>query len=351
MGSKPRHKAKVVRGLFDEERRLLELSTVGDPLEGLRGRIDWEIFREVLEKAMYREARGAGGARPYDYVMMFKVLILQRYNNISDDRMEFAIMDRLSFQRFLGMELSDKVPDAKTIWAFRERLAKAGVVERLFELFAEELTRAGLIANEGTIVDASFVEVPRQRNSRDENALIKQGEAPDTWSKAKRAQKDVDARWAMKSMKSYYGYKNHIKVDARSKLIETFAMTAANVFDSGVIGSLLREKDAGLPLYADSAYNGRETAKLLEEHKIINKTNEKGFRLKPLSDQQKQNNRIKSQTRARVEHVFGFITNSMRGSFTRYIGKQRTASAVGLMNLTYNMFRAVYLGYGKPVPN
>jgi IS5 family transposase len=347
MGKPIRHKSQGRRGLFDEEQRLGDLSSAGDPLEGLSGRIDWEMFRPLLEGALVRTVRGAGGARPYDYVMMFKILILQRYNHISDDRMEFAILDRLSFMRFLGVTLGDKVPDAKTIWSFRERLGKAGVIERLFEQFAAELNRAGLVASEGTIVDASFVEVPRQRNRREENALIKQGGVPADWSTAKRAQKDVEARWARKDGKSHYGYKNHIKIDARSKLIETYTVTAACVFESQVMGDLIRKKDAGRPLHGDSAYGGKPTAKLLNENQIINQTQEKGFRLKPLTAEQQQRNRIKSRTRVRVEHVFAFIAGSMGGSRTNYIGRRRNAAAVGLMNLTYNMFRALHLGYHR----
>lgn len=348
---KVRYKEKVSSGLFDEERRMLELSVVRDPLEALRGRIDWEGFRPLLEEVLRKEAKGVGGARPYDYVLMFKVLILQRYNNISDDRMEFAIMDRLSFMRFLGLSLSDKVPDAKTIWLFRERLIKADAIGRLFDQFGEALEGAGLIASEGTIVDASFVEVPKQRNRREENESLKEGVIPEEWSEAKRSQKDVDARWALKDGKARYGYKNHIKADAKSKLIETFAVTSANVFESQAVGDLIREKDAGLPMHGDSAYGGKPTAKLLKEHKVINKTQEKGYRLKPLSEEQKQNNRIKSKVRARVEHIFGFIANSMGGPRLKYIGKRRNAAAVGLMNLTYNMFRAIQIGYGKPAPN
>ena len=348
---KVRYKEKVSSGLYDEESRLQELSLAKDPLEALSGRIDWEMFRPLLEEGLLKEGKGVGGARPYDYVMMLKILILQRYNNISDERMEFAIMDRLSFMRFLDLKLSDKAPDAKTIWLFRERLLKAGVIGGLFDLFGEELGRAGLVASEGTILDASFVEAPKQRNRRGENEAIKQGVTPSEWSESKRAQKDVDARWALKDGKSHYGYKNHIKVDAKSKLIETFAVTSANVFESQVVGDLIREKDAGLPIYGDSAYGGKPTARLLKERGIVNRTQEKGFRLKPLTEEQKQNNRIKSRTRARVEHIFGFIANSMGGSRLKYIGKQRNAAAVGLMNLTYNMFRAMQIGYGKTALN
>ena len=131
---------------------------------------------------------------------MFKILILQRYYNISDDQAEYQICDRLSFMRFLGLTLADDVPDSKTIWNFRERVTDLDLAEVLFELFIKELTKLNLIIHEGKIIDASFVEVPKQRNSREENKAIKEGNIPADWQNTshKLAQKDTDARWTKK---------------------------------------------------------------------------------------------------------------------------------------------------------
>src|SRR3972149_6617387 len=226
-----KYKDKHAKGFFDESFRLEQLSAQKDPLVKLKERIDFELFRTLLEEALHKEEKGIGGARPYDYVLMFKILILQRYYNIGDDKMEFAVLDRLSFMRFLGLTLSDKVPDAKTIWYFREHLTGKGITEQLFKRFSEELKTKRLIANEGKIVDASFVEVPIQRNSREENKQIKQGEVPEQWKEKQHqlSQKDIDARWTKKNGKSYYGYKDHIKVDEKSKLIDTYTVTDASV--------------------------------------------------------------------------------------------------------------------------
>jgi len=259
--------------------------------------------------------------------------------------MEFAVLDRLSFMRFLGLTLSDKVPDAKTIWLFRENLTEKNLTEKLFELFLEELKKKGLLLNEGKMVDASFVEVPIQRNSREENKKIKEGEIPEDWKEKphKLSQKDTDAKWTKKNGKSYYGYKDHIKSDTKSKLIETYEVTAASVHDSQELDPLLSEKDAEQSLYADSAYSGEPIAKIVEKHKMNNQIHEKGYKNKPLTDEQKESNRIKSKTRARVEHIFGFIENSMNGSYIRSIGIKRATAIIGMMNLTYNMFRYMQL--------
>ena len=127
------------KGLFDEEDRLRVLSKLGDSLEKLNEKINWEIFKPILKKALNKEAKGLGGRPAYDYVLMFKIIILQRLYNISDDQTEYQINDRLSFMRFLGLELKDKVPDAKTIWLFKEKLIEARISKRLFEKFEKEI--------------------------------------------------------------------------------------------------------------------------------------------------------------------------------------------------------------------
>lgn len=335
------------RGLFDEEFRLEKLSQWNDPLEKLNKRIDWEMFRPMLEKELRKENRGPGGCRPYDYVMMFKILILQRYYNIADDKTEFAILDRLSFMRFLGLRISDRVPDAKTIWTFREHLSQRGIIEKLFNLFTEELEKNGLMGNEGKMVDATFVEVPVQRNTREENEKIKGGTIPEEWkeNQHKLSRKDTDARWTKKNGKAYFGYKDHVKADTKSKVITKYAVTDASVHDSKAVKDLLTEEDAGQALYADSAYSGAPVAEVVERRKMVNQIHEKGYRGQPLSDKQKESNREKSRTRARVEHIFGFMENSMGGCFIRTIGKARAGAMIGLMNLTYNIFRAIQLGF------
>ena len=263
--------------------------------------------------------------------------------------MEFFILDRLSFMRFLGLSLGDKVPDAKTIWLFREHLTKNNLAEKLFDLFKEELHKKNLIAGEGKIIDASFVEIPIQRNSREENKQIKEGKTPDDWKENpnKLEQKDVDARWTKKNGKSYYGYKDHVKADANSKLIDTYTVTNASVHDSQETEPLLTEEDTGQSLYADSAYSGEPIKEIVEQHEMNNYIHEKGYRNSPLTEEQKENNKVKSKTRARVEHIFGFIENSMNGSFIRTIGIKRATAVIGLMNLTYNIFRAIQLGYSS----
>lgn len=336
------------KSLFAEERRLERLSQMGDPLDRVSQAVDWEIFRPILNAVFHKEGRSAGGRPPWDYVLMFKILLMQAWYNIADDHTEYMLNDRLSFQRFLGLSLGDKVPDAKTIWLFRDTLSKCGADEELFELFALQLEVQGLIAHKGSIVDASFVDVPRQRNTREENKIIKAGCIPEDWKKPENTnrieQKDVDARWTKKNNETHYGYKDHVKVDSGSKMIVAFEVTNASVHDSKSIVGLCDESDVAI--YADSAYVGEGIEKELREkcgEDVDLQIHEKGFRNVPLTDEQKASNREKSKVRVRVEHVFGHMTNAMGGMTIRCIGIVRARCVIALKNLAYNLSRYAYL--------
>lgn len=214
-------KQKNPRGLFDEEYRLEKLTKKKDPLLRLKEGINWKIFQPILDKVFATEPKGKGGRPPFEYLLMFKIVILQRCYNISDEQMEYQINDRLSFMRFLDLGLSDTVPDQNTIWLFKENLIKANVIEILFEKFESQMEKEGMIIKQGSIVDATIVEAPRQRNSKEENQQIKEGRIPKQWDEkpAKLRQKDTDARWMKKNGENHYGYKNHIKVCSKTKMI------------------------------------------------------------------------------------------------------------------------------------
>jgi len=333
------------RGLFDEQIRLEKLSKKQDPLERLSSHIDFEFFRKPLQKYFDKEVDRSKGGRPaYDCVLMFKVLILQRYYNLSDDTIEYAILDRLSFMRFLGLGINDPVPDAKTIWLFRDRLAAGKMIEKLFGHLDKQLDKDGIIVHKGKLVDASIVEVPIQRNSRDENKELKEGNIPEDWDENKLRQKDTDAQWVTHNGKNYFGYKNHVKADSKTKLITGYKVTTANIHDSEVAGELLDKKeDSGQPLHADSAYRSEAIEQMCRKKNIESCIHEKGYRNNPLTKRQQQRNRKKSKTRARVEHIFGFMTNSMNQMYLHYRNFVRNQAAIGLMNLTYNLFRLVQL--------
>ncbi|MCP5064781.1 MAG: IS5 family transposase [Ignavibacteriae bacterium] len=336
------YKTQGKKGLFDEEFTKERLSLLGNPLEAISKVIDFEMFRDSLEaKLLNTNKKNNAGAKPYDVVLLFKILILQRYYGLGDSQVEYQILDRTSFQSFLDLATGDKVPDEKTIWSFRERVTKTGLVEELFDQFSSFLEAQSLIFNEGRLIDASFTVAPRQRNTRDENKTIKEGKGDDLWNDKpnKKKHKDIDAHWTKKNGETFYGYKNHAKVDTKSKFINKYAVTDASVHDSQALDSLLEEKDKNQELHADSAYTGEEQDKTIAKYEMKNKVHEKGYRNKPLTQEQKANNTKKSKIRARVEHVFGFMEQSMKGLVLKSVGIIRATGIIGLINLTYNLFR------------
>jgi transposase, IS5 family len=229
----------------------------GDPLEAIDRLVPWESFRADIEAVVLTPdemRKSSAGRKPLDAIVMFRMLVLQALNNLSDEQVEYQVRDRLSFTRFLRLE--DSIPDATTVWLFREKLAKAGLIEKLFDRFDQHLAAKGYIARGGQMVDATIVPVPKQRNSGDENEAVKAGRIPEAWDNkpAKLRQKDRDARWTKKHGKSFFGYKNRVNADAKHKLIRRYEVTDAAVHDSQKLDRLLNKGNTSAEVFADSAY-------------------------------------------------------------------------------------------------
>jgi IS5 family transposase len=285
------------------------------------------------------------GRRPADAIVMFRMLVLQALHNLSDEQAEYQVRDRLSFTRFLRLGIEDGIPDATTLWLFREKLAKASLVEKLFERFDQHLAAQGYMARGGQMVDATIVPVPKQRNSRDENEIVKAGETPAEWERklAKLRQKDRDARWTKKHGQSFFGYKNHVNADARHKLIRRYEVTDAAVHDSGPLDALLNKGNTSADVFADSAYRSAAIEAKLKANGFRSRIHRRGRRNHPLSDAQSRANRAKSKIRARIEHVFGAQQSSVGGRIVRTIGIVRARAKIGLQNFAYNIRRLVTL--------
>ena len=342
-------------GFFDLGDRYAGLDKFGDPLVLLKKTIPWELFRPELKRVWRRPAearKSKAGRPPWDEVLMFKVLCLQQLYNLSDDQVEYQIRDRLTFMRFLDLGIEDPAPDAKTVWLYREKLARAGMVKTLFEKFDAYLRENGYLAMGGQIVDASIVPVPKQRNSREENEALKAGGTPKGWNRKprKKRHKDVDARWTKKHGKSHFGYKNHINVDRRYKLIRDYAESPASVHDSQKLDDLIDADNTASDVWADSAYRSARTEDKLQERGYRSHIHHKGRRGKSLTARQIKANKTRSRVRARVEHVFGFQERSMGGKLIRTVGLRRAKVKIGMMNLVYNMKRFIQLETGAAAP-
>jgi transposase, IS5 family len=351
-------------GFFDIDERLKELSAKGDALERLNEIVDFELFRPALACAVTRSDGSRGGRPPFDLVFMWKVLILQASHGLSDERTEFLIKDRLSFMRFLGLGLADPVPDANTIWTFREALTRAQIdgklaIEVLFGAYEAALTRAGFLAMGGQIIDASIVAAPKQRNTRAEKAEIKAGLVPQAWKEkpAKLAQKDRDARWTVKWSKAKpsedgspridlavpaFGYKNHIGIDRRHGLIRTFVATDAARHDGSQLPTLISRRNTASDVWADTAYRSKANEKHLANHGFVSRIHRKKPPGRPMPVNVARSNDAKSKVRAAVEHVFARQKGPM-GLIVRTIGLARATVKIGLANLVYNMRRAAWL--------
>lgn len=332
-------------GFWNWEERQNKLNQKKDLLVKLNEVIAWAAFRPTLERIHNKPRKSNAGRKAIDVVVMFKLLVLQQLYNISDDELEYQVSDRLSFMQFMGFGLADEVPDATTIWLFRKQLTDQGLIELLFEQFDGYLIEQGYAAKGGQIVDATLIPVPKQHNSEQDNEQLKQGKIPQDWqdNPHRCSQKDTDARWTKKGNKSYFGYKDHIGIDAEYGLIRRYTVTDASVHDSQVLGQLLDEDNESDEIWADSAYRNQQTEEVLELIGFDSHIHERAYRNHPLREEQKQSNRDKSKTRARVEHVFGRWTMQMGGKLVRSIGLVRAKAVLGLKNLTYNFVRYTFL--------
>jgi len=344
-------------GLFDMKNRLESLSKFGDPLEKLKEVVDFEVFRNEIEEGLDFSDRTKGGRPPYDAILIFKVLVLQTLYSLSDDQTEYQIKDRLSFMRFLDLVLCQSVPDAKTIWLYRERLAQKGLIEKLFLTFDQALKDRGYLAMSGQIVDASIISAPRQRMTKEEKETIKQDRIPEEWKAhpSRLSQKDREARWVIKYSKAkakdgekamdlatpYFGYKNHISMDKCYGFVRKFHTSDASRYDGKVLAQLLDKENTASDVWGDTAYRSEENERLLQAHGLTSKLHRKKPRGKPMSRTTSRANSKKSTVRSKVEHVFAVQKDKM-GLFIRTIGITRANIKIAFANIVYNMKRLIF---------
>jgi len=349
----------VQPGFFDVDERLAALWAAGDPLERLSTVVDFELFRRVLDGVLARSDRSRGGRPPYDPVLMFKVLVLQALYSLSDDAAEFQIRDRLSFMRFLNLGLGDRVPDAKTIWLFREQLVRAAAMDKLFERFDAALHEAGYLAMGGQIIDATVVAAPRQKLTDEEKATVRGGETPSHWSKAKRRQKDLDARWTIKRGRSkrsdasemqagvqiavpVFGYKNHAGIDRCHGLIRRWTVTNAAAHDSRPFEGLLDPNNTASKVWADTAYRSARNEAAMAKRSRVSMVHFRKPKGRPLPARHAKANAARSAVRSAIEHVFAGQKHRMK-LFVRTVGLARAKVKIGMANLAYNFTRLAWL--------
>jgi IS5 family transposase len=355
-------------GFFDAEERLRWLSASGDPLERLRAVVEFEAFRAELEAALPRADRSRGGRPPYDAVLMFRILVLQALYTLwpladlrsPDEQAKYQLRDRLSFMRFAGLSLHDAVPDAKTIWLYREQLTRAGALARVFARFDAMLAERGYLAMGGQIVDATVVEARRPRLTKEEKASLRDGGLPAGWSKARERQIDRDGRWTIKRGRKpapeggaqrqaaaeiavpIFGYKNHLSIDRGHGFIRRFTVTHAARHDGSQLGAVLDPNNTASGVWADTAYRSKANVDLLHRRGLVPEFQRAKPRGRPMPAHIARGNATRARVRSLVEHVFATEKRRM-GLVVRSIGLVRATARITLANLAYNMRRLVWI--------
>jgi IS5 family transposase len=277
--------------------------------------LDFEIFRPTLESAFSVSVRGP---LRFDPVVVFKILILQKWFNLSDPEVEAQIYDRFSFRRFLSLSLEDAIPDETTICRFRKQLKESEKYDWLFEILNQELERRHVKVKSGTLVDATFIEAPRGKRKNGEKT-------------------DPGADFGHKG----HGYSMHTNIGKEDKLIHEVEMTSARPHDSKHFEDVLIGDEE--EIWADSAYRSAKMEKQLKGEDVKSQINEKGKRNKPLTEVQKESNRVKSKVRSRVEHCYAQMKTHDGFIRTRYYGLKENRTDALCHAIAYNLRRGVFL--------
>ena len=335
--------------LFAAEERNAKRERLGDPLQVLDRAIDFAALARAVDAKLEIGDSGRGGRPPYPTELMIRLLVVQQLYNLSDEALEYQVLDRSSFQRFAGLEKSRRIPDAKTVWVWRERLKKQDLIGDISDAVGRQLAQAGFIARGGQIIDASIVTALVQHNRSDVNEAIKRGEHPEGWNAARRAQKDVDARWTKKHGKSYFGYKLHASTDRCWGFIRRIEVTTASVNDTEVFEAILDDTNTGKDVYADRGYakHARETELHVRGYRA--RIQRKGTATQPISEAQQRRNRRIAKQRAFGEHPFARLAQ-MGGKHLRTLGLARAKAVIELKVIAHNLVHLARLKHRGVVP-
>jgi|TARA_B100000315_G_C14487013_1_gene545659 IS5 family transposase len=291
-------------------------------------------FAEVIEKfsIIDKTKKGLGGRPRREVLMMTKILFVQYLYNLSDPELEDQLNDRLSFQRFVGLNMNSKVPDYTTIWRFRDALINHNLLDGLFELVINECDTKGLIIKRGTMVDSTIIKSVNRPLSKEKRKDLEENPS---------SQIDTDATSTKKRNKNYFGYKGHIGVDQGSKLIRKKTFTTASSHDITEMSNLVTGDEESV--WGDKAYSKKGDKQKARSSGIYYGVLDKGKRNHPLGDKQKKRNKQKSKVRTAVEHPFLYIKERLGYKVARAKTHVRNEFDFTMNCILYNIFRAEYL--------
>ena len=294
--------------------------------ESFLDKIDSIIDFKPIEKqvnSLYPSELGRPSNVP---LIIFKMLLLQQFYDLSDPEVELAVADRISFRLFVGLSFNETVPDETCLVRFRQRLIENNMKDSLLEEVNQQFASKGLIVRKATLIDASIVESAAKRPAKNEEPT------------------DPDASYTIKRGKIHYGFKAHVSVDAEHNLIEKTVLTTASVHDSNVFEELLPEQTQSV--YADKAYTNRERSANLESKGIKSCIHDKAYRNHKLTDEQIESNKTKSKVRTPIERVFAHFKRWLGYTKVRYKGISKNALQLELLSIAYNIKRATVILMG-----
>ena len=328
---------------FDFDNLNERLDQHNDPLAKINELVDWGAFRSTLSKIRIPPTSNKGRPRT-DTLLMFKMIFLRHYYNLSLKQVEYQVLDRLSFRRFLGLSLEDPVPDANTVWKYEELLVQKNLTDELFDHLFSQIEAHGYRPQRGQIVDATLAEAPIRKTEEQQQEKARKAQekarsddddstpptAPER-TPAQQRQASRDAAWTKKHGKSYFGYKNHTSIDKKHKIIRRCKATAANAHDGHQLDELIDGDNSSADVWADAAYRSEENEAMLEAREYRSHIHRKKPRGKDMPERSKRANQKKSRTRARVEHVYADMKRDGKKYLVRCIGQARANFRIGLI--------------------
>lgn len=290
-------------------------------LDRVESLVDWARF-EAHWKGLY----GKTGKPSHPPVVVFKMLLLQHwFEGLSDEDVEWQCRDRLSFRKFLGVSRSEEIPDATTLVRFRMRLLQAKVMQAVFDEVEAQLEAGGWLLKRGTLVDATVIQSARTP-------------PPNAGKPGAKDSSDPDADWAARNGRVIkHGYKAHVAVDQGSELVRAVIVTSGRPHDSTQIDALL--SDDTHAVYADKAYDDAQRRLRLKQKGIRPRILHVAKRTKPLTERQKQLNRLWSPIRCQVERIFADWKQRRSLRRARYVGLARNTLHLQLLAVAHNLRR------------
>lgn len=330
MVGKPKSQVSLLDSAFSKRKKRSRSDSL---LQKIDKFVDWQELENIC-RSMYKSSRRGRPTIPIQFSL--KCLILQYLYNLSDPALEDALVDRFSFQRFLGISFESEIPDFTTIWRFRERLNKAGLLNNVFEAVMKQLDQRNTLLRRGTLIDATLVQAARRPSKQDspQDGGTSSGGRADS-------QRDRDASSVKQGKKFCYGYKGHIAVDQGSGIIRKQSFTSACVHDSQQTGELVCGDEQAL--FADKAYANDELKRTCRKEGVFYGILDKGRRNRPLSQKQKKANSRKSRIRNAVERPFAWFKRMLGYRMVRYVNLRRNALQFTFLCIVHNLRRGVCL--------